>query len=179
MWAIGNDGNERYLYSKNEGDFQKGTALPSNFPTENITSFTTLSGYTSLGYLYASQNGQGTIWSVDSKGNMTLLQKADGTIPALKHPNVFAYSETIGIIGGEKEDGTYSKQCFSSKNGGVTWQHDWHKDLSEGLSNSGTFIYSDHGEIMFVGGNTPSGFSNIIRKGVLNKLTADDLNYQN
>ena len=179
MWSIGNDGNERYLYSKNEGDFQKGAALSPNFPSENITSFTTLSGYTSLGYIYASQNGQGTIWSVDSKGNMTLLQKADGTIPSLKQPNVFAYLETIGIVGGEKEDGTFSTQCFSSKNGGVTWQHDWHKDLSEGISNSGTFAYSEQGEIVFVGGNTSTGFSKIIRKGVLNKLTADDLNYQN
>ena len=86
----------------------------------------------------------------------------------------------LGIVGGEKEDGTYSTMCYSSKNGGVSWQHDWHKDLSgDGLANSGTFVFSDMGEIVFVGGNTLAGVSNKVRKGVLNKLTADDLNYQN
>ena len=33
MWAIGNDGNERYLYSKNEGDFQREQLfLPISLP---------------------------------------------------------------------------------------------------------------------------------------------------
>lgn len=179
MWAIGNDGKGKYLYSKGEGDFQKISVLSDAFSTENLTTFTSPSGYTSLGYIYATQNGQGTIWSIDAKGKTCLLQKADGTIPFLKYPNVFIYSGMLGIVGGEKEDGTYSTQCFSSKSGGITWEHDWHKDLSTGLSNSGTFIFSKHGEIVFVGGNTPTGFSNKVRKAVLNKLIADDLNYQN
>ncbi len=180
VWAIGSDANGRCIYSKDAGDFQRRAALPESFPSENITTFTSPSGYTSLGYVYASQNGQGTIWSMDGKGNTCQLQKADGTVPSLKNPNVFFYSGMLGIVGGEKEDGSYSTECFSSNNGGVSWQHDWHKDLSgDGLTNSGTFVFSDLGEIVFVGGNTPSGVSNKVRKGVLNKLTADDLNYQN
>ena len=176
LWAIGADG---FYVRRNGGDFQRRVALPEGFPSENITSFTSPSGYTSLGYIYASQNGQGTIWSMDKNGNTTQLQKADGTIPSLKHPNVFFYAGTLGVVGGEKEDGSYSTQCFSSKDGGVSWQHDWHKDLSEGISNSGTFIYSKYGEVVFVGGNTPTGFSNKAKRAVLNKLIADDLNYQN
>ena len=175
LWAIGADG----FYARRNGDFQRRVALPEGFPSENITSFTSPSGYTSLGYIYATQNGQGTIWSMDKNGNTTQLQKADGTIPSLKYPNVFFYAGTLGVVGGEKEDGSYSTQCFSSKDGGVSWQHDWHKDLSEGISNSGTFVYSKYGEIVFVGGNTPTGFSNKAKRAVLNKLIADDLNYQN
>ena len=180
IWAIGSDANGRYIYSKSAGDFQKRAALPENFPSEHITTFTSPSGYTSLGYVYASQNGQGAIWSIDGKGNTCQLQKADGSIPSLKNPNVFFYSGMLGIVGGEKEDGSYSTECYSSNNGGVSWQHDWHKDLSgDGLANSGTFVFSDMGEIVFVGGNTPAGVSNKVKKCVLNKLTADDLNYQN
>lgn len=182
IWAIGNNEGTRSLLSKNEGDFQIQSTLPADFPTENITTFTSPSGYTSLGYLFATQNGNGTIWSIDSKGNSRVLQKPDGTIPFLKNPNVFQFSEMLGIVGGENEDGTYSSLCFSSKNGGAQWFHDWHKDLNgeaKGLSNSGTFVLSNQGEIIFVSGNTPTKVSNKVWKSVLNKLTADDLNYQN
>lgn len=180
LWVIAADESGRCLYSWSGGDFQKRVAIPESFPSENITAFTSSSGYTSLGYVYASQNGQGTIWSVDKKGNISQLQKPDGTIPSLKHPNVFFYSDMLGIVGGEKEDGTYSTECFSSKDGGVSWQHDWHKDLgADGLSNSGTFIFSKLGEVVFVGGNTPDGVSDKVQRAVLNKLIADDLNYQN
>ncbi len=182
LWAIGDNGNGRSLLSKKEGEFQAQSTLPTEFPTENITTFTSPSGYTSLGYLFATQNGYGTIWSIDSKGNARVLQQPDGTIPFLKNPNVFQYSEMLGIVGGENEDGTYSSLCFSSNNGGAKWVHDWHKDLkgeTEGLANSGTFLLSTQGEIIFVSGNTASNVSNKIYVGVLNKLTADDLNYQN
>lgn len=180
IWAISENGKS--LSMKNKGDFQTIQALPDGFPTENIVSFTSSSGYTSLGYLFATKEGNGTIWSIDAKGNARILQAADGTIPYLKDPIVFQYSEMLGIIGGLKADGTSSSKCYSSKNSGVQWIQDWHKDMKggiEGLSNAGTFILSSEGEIILVGGNTSENVSKKVWKGVLNKLTADELNYQN
>ncbi|MCQ2224663.1 MAG: DUF6242 domain-containing protein [Paludibacteraceae bacterium] len=182
IWAISQEGEGFALYTKAAGDFQKKSLLPSDFPTENLISFTSTSGYTSLGYIYATQNGNGTVWSIDSKGNARVLQQADGTIPALTNPILFQYENMLGIVGGELADGTHSTLCYSSQNCGASWSHDWHKDLNgenATLSQPGVFVLSQEGEIVFVGGNTTTGVSNIIWKGVLNKLTADDLNYQN
>lgn len=180
IWAISDNGKS--LSMKNKGEFRNVQTLPDGFPTENMVSFTSSSGYTSLGYLFATKDGNGTIWSIDTKGNTRNLQAADGTIPYLKDPIVFQYSEMLGIIGGLKADGTSSSKCYSSKNSGAQWIQDWHKDMKggiEGLSNAGTFILSSQGEIILVGGNTSDNVSKMIWKGVLNKLTADDLNYQN
>lgn len=180
IWAISDNGKSLAL--KNKGEFKTAQTLPDGFPTENIVSFTSSSGYTSLGYLFATKDGNGTIWSIDTKGNTRNLQAADGTIPYLKDPIVFQYSEMLGIIGGLKADGTSSSKCYSSKNSGAQWIQDWHKDMKggiEGLSNAGTFILSSQGEIIIVGGNTSDSVSKKVWKGVLNKLTADELNYQN
>lgn len=182
IWALAKEGEGYALYEKGTGDFQKKATLPSDFPTENLVSFTSASGYTSLGYIYATQNGNGTVWSIDSKGNTRVLQNPDGALPYLKNPILFQYENLLGIVGGELADGTRNNKCYASQNCGASWSYDWHKDLiSENatLSNAGTFVLSEEGEIVFVGGNTTNGVSNIIWKGVLNQLTADDLNYQN
>lgn len=182
IWAIAKEENGYALYAKGSADFQKKATLPTEFPTENLITFTSTSGYTSLGYIFATQNGNGTVWSIDNKGNARMLQQPDGTIPALTNPILFQYENMLGIVGGEKEDGTHSTQCYSSKNCGVSWSNDRHKELTGDvakLSQAGTFVLSQEGEILFVGGNTSKGASTTIWKGVLNKLTADDLNYQN
>lgn len=182
IWAIAQEGEGYALYERTTGDFQIKSTLSSDFPSENVVTFTSASGYTSLGYIYATQNGNGTVWTIDSKGHARVLQQPNGTIPALKNPILFQYENLLGIVGGELADGTRSTKCYSSQDCGATWSHDWHKDLngeSATLTHPGTFVLSQEGEIIFVGGNTQSGASNIVWKGVLNKLTADDLNYQN
>lgn len=182
IWALGKEGESTVLYGKGAADFEKKLSLPSEFPTENLVSFTSSSGYTSLGYIYATQNGNGTVWSIDSKGNTRVLQAADGRLPYLKNPILFQYDNFLGIVGGETMDGTHSTKCYTSVDCGASWKYDWHKDLTgenATLSNPGTFVLSKEGEVIFVGGNTANGISNIVWKGVLNQLTADDLNYQN
>ncbi len=181
IWALVKEGEGCALYEKSTGDFQKKSDLPADFPTENLVTFTSASGYTSLGYIYATQNGYGTVWSIDSKGNTRILQAPDGTLPYLTNPIVFQYENLLGIVGGNLADGTHSNKCYTSQDCGASWNYDWHKDLTgeiATLSHAGTFVLVKAGEIAFVGGNTSNGVSNIIWKGVLNQLTADDLNYQ-
>ena len=178
LWAI--SGSSVYAMKPDSADFSCVNTLPSDFSVEDATTFTAASGFTQLGYIYSVKDGQGTIWSLDYKGNLCLLLPADGTIPALTNPMVYIYNKTLGIVGGTLSDGTLSTLCYTSYSSGKTWTEDSHKDLSNnigGIEYAGVFVYSDDGQLIIVGGNDANGASSIVWKGVLNQITADNLNY--
>ncbi len=180
LWAITTDS----LLALGTGDSQFAAiaALPDDFPTENITPFTAKSGFTQVGYTYAlTEDGGGTVWTIDYKGNSYQLVKPQDVIPGLTEPMVYIYGKTLGIVGGTLTDGTPSAVCYASYNSGVNWAEDWHKNLSDdmkGLTKTGFFALSDSGELLIVGGNKADGTaSTTVWKGVLNQITADELNY--
>ncbi len=177
LWAI-KDGS---LVKMNGDSFKEVSTLPAGFSTENILPFTALSGFTQVGYVYGTQNESGVVWSIDYRGNFNQLVTANTSIPYLVEPMLYIYSTTLGIVGGKSLDGTHSKKCYASYNSGVSWSNDWHKDLGDnllGIEKSGVFVISDEGEILIVGGNKDGKASPTVWKGVLNKITEDELNYK-
>lgn len=179
LWAIAD--NKLYTLYKDSTDFCVKNELPSDFSVENITTFTANSGFTQLGYIYATQKEKGTIWTLDYSGNLLQLVSSGTTIPYLTNPMVYIYDKTLGIVGGKLKDGTYSSECYASYDSGKTWGIDWHKKLNsdiEGINNAGVFAYSSLGELVIVGGNIKEEPSPTVWKGVLNKLIADELNYK-
>lgn len=178
LWAI--SGRSIYALSPTSSDFELKNELPDEFSTESIVTFTAASGFTQLGYIYAVKDDAGSIWSLDYKGALCLLKDADGSLPALTNPMVYIYDRTLGIVGGRLSDGSISTKCYSSQSSGKNWTLDAHKDLSNnvgGIEYAGVFAFSGYGELIVVGGNTADGPSNVVWKGVLNQLNADDLNY--
>lgn len=180
MWAVAEGDKGKAFYSKtiDATEFKEGQLLPDNFPTENLISFTAMSGSTNLAYIYANEANSGVVWSMDENGNVFQLLKS-GKIPALKNPMVFAYDNTLGIIGGETADGI-SNKSYVSYNSGMSWSEDKHKDLTKvknGLSQAGLFVTSRNGELMLIGGKSAEGYQTIVWKGVLNKLNEDELIY--
>ncbi len=177
LWAI-KDGS---LVKMNGDSFKEVSTLPAGFSTENILPFTAPSGFTQVGYVYGTQNESGVVWSIDYRGNFNQLVTANTSIPYLVEPMLYIYSTTLGIVGGKSLDGTHSKKCYASYNSGVSWSNDWHKDLGDnllGIEKSGVFVISDEGEILIVGGNKDGKASPTVWKGVLNKITEDELNYK-
>ena len=177
LWAIKGDS----LVKMTGDSFAVVSELPDGFSTENILPFTASSGFTQVGYVYGTQDESGVVWSIDYKGNFNQLVTANTSIPYLEEPMLYIYSTTLGIVGGKSLDGTHSKKCYASYNSGVSWSNDWHKDLGEtflGIEKSGVFVTSDEGELLIVGGNKDGKASSKVWKGVLNKITEEELNYK-
>lgn len=178
LWAIVGDS----LCSLKSGSktFSAISELPSDFAKESIVPFTASSGYTEVGYIYATEGDGGVIWSVDYKGTFNQLVESGATIPYLVNPMVYIFGKTLGIVGGKLKDGSFSSKCYASYNSGVSWQEDWHKNLTGdllGIENAGVFVSSSHGELLLVGGNREGVSSPIVWKGVLNQIIADENNY--
>lgn len=189
LWAVIDDS----LYATPSYDktntepfaFKPITALPKNFPLDNVIPFTAASGFTQVGYMYSTKEDNGIIWSIDYKGAFMQLVNEDNKLPYLEKPMVYIYGNTLGIVGGRKKNGEYSDKCYASYNSGVSWAEDWHKNLNEqlvGLQNAGVFVCNSLGELLIVGGNKErkddqTVCSNIVWKGVLNAIIADENNY--
>ena len=148
-------GDSLYYKQKDDADFVSKDALPEGFSVENATSFMAASGVTQVGYVYSTQNESGMIWVLDYKGNLHQLVEAGANVPYLQNPMVYIYNNTLGIVGGEKKDGSFSDKCYASYNSGVSWSEDWHKNLTDelkGIGNAGVFVLSKNGELLIVGG---------------------------
>lgn len=171
VWFI--SGNNICSYSsKKEGvskempeDFRKSIA------SGEFKAFSAASGYTTLGYVYCSTDSKADVWSIDRYGNIVCLSK--GVLPIRKSPIVFNYGETLGLIGGYDADNILNNKCYSSKNSGLSWSEDWHKDFSESvgaIAKSGVFVTSEKGELLLVGGLQNDGVSAKVYAGRLRIL---------
>lgn len=178
LWAI--IGDSLYALKPGAGQFVAMSLIPSDYSKENLVTFTAASGYTEVGYTYATANEGGVIWSIDYKGSFNQLVESTASVPYLEKPMVYIYGKTLGIVGGKLKNGEFSKKCFASYNSGVTWSEDWHKNLTEelqGIEKAGVFVSSSFGELLLVGGNKDAKANPSVWKGVLNQIIADENNY--
>lgn len=153
--------------------------MPSDFSKSlgdgEFKTFAAASGYTTLGYVYSSSDNGGVVWSIDRYGNVVCLSK--DVLPSCLSPIVFSYGEILGLIGGYNLDGKLNNKCYSSKNCGLTWTGDWHKDFSEhvgAIAQSGIFVTSEKGEMLLVSGVTNDGVSLKVMAGRLRLLKQNE-----
>ncbi len=171
VWYL--SGSDICSYSASKAGIRK--QMPEEFKSSiasgKFKTFSATSGYTTLGYIYCSSDSKADVWSVDRYGNVICLSK--GMLPVRKSPIVFNYGETLGLIGGYDSSDKLNSKCFSSKNCGLDWSGDWHKDFSENvgaIAKSGIFITSEKGEMLLVGGETENGISAKVMTGRLRIL---------
>jgi len=176
FWVIAKEADHSFLYSLTEGgEYQKGVSLPSGTPVENITTFVSPSGSTTIGYIFGGKNanGNGTAWGIDVNGNIIELTSNPSALPALSYPTPLFFGSRLYLAGGVTS-GNYSNRFYASPNSGVAWSNDTHKILPAQLAKGSIFEY-ERNKIILIGGENRSGFSPNVWKAVLNQEILDDI----
>ncbi len=174
IWVT--DGGNITSYDKN-GELKLSQPLPEKFVVDTISPFVAPTGYYTLGYLYAKKGDNAEIWAADRYGNIECLTDASKGLPYMDKAIVFNFNNTLSIIGGIKTNGSFSSECYTSENSGLTWSLDKHKDLSNvvgGVADAGIFKTGDKGEFILIGGQTPNGSSNKVWALRLKKLLLEE-----
>lgn len=174
IWVI--DGGNLMSYTKS-GEAKNSQPLPEKFVVDTFHSFVAPSGYTTLGYLYAKKGDNAEIWGADRYGNVECLTTASVGLPYVDKAIAFYFDNTLGILGGISIDGTYSTECYTSNNSGLSWSFDEHKDLTNSvgaLADAGIFQTGNKGEFILVGGKSAEGQSNKVWALRLKKLLLDE-----
>ena len=177
FWIIAKQADSFFLCSLAQGaaEYQKGASLPSGVPLENITTFVSPSGSTTLGYIFGGKNanGNGTVWGIDVNGNIMELTSSQSALPFLSYPMPFFFGNKLYMVGGITS-GNYISQFYGSPNSGATWSKDTHKVLPAEVA-KGSILEYKRNNVILIGGENKSGFSPNVWKGVLNQEILDDI----
>ena len=197
FWIIAKEADLAFLYSLAEGaeEYEKRTSLPSRTPVEQITTFVSPSGSTTLGYIFGGKNtiGNGSVWGVDVSGNIMELTSNQYALPFLNYPMPLFFGNKLYLAGGiasytgrtpseESYTNRYIDLFYGSPNSGTGWSQDTHKFLPDEIKFAkGSLFEYKRNNIILIGGEIPIGeneskFSPSVWKGQLNQEILDDPN---
>lgn len=166
LWFISSDGDIDWLCNVKDGKVKK---LPDTFKSDSIVSAVAKSGKTtSLGYVYNTDGTSAQLWSVDVNGNVLQFASDKNGLPVVFNPAFALIDSELDLIGGQKADGSYSSDYYTSADGGLNWSNNWHKTLPKSIgakSDISALILGDY--IYLVGGVNKDGFDSSVWKGSL------------
>lgn len=178
LWALAKGAEKLALCYAAVGDssFTEKEIVKEPISFDDVTSVVSSSGSTDLGYIFSrGKEGDCIILSVDKSGS--IIRPTQGKTFAYRDGmTIFNYEKLLCVMGGTNEDGTYSKDVYSSTDSGITWTKNTHRVLpgNGNFSHAGVFADSDSNSILLIGGNHGKG-ANIVWKGILKQFIMDDL----
>lgn len=179
IWAITETDGAKTLCTidVDKNNFSNAKSLPEAFPTEDIKTIACKSGQSTLGYVYGIKDNVSCLWAIDSKGNVMEL-KTGGALPLRRGFEFCVFQSNLAMVGGIDENGSYSNKYYYTKNSGLDWQHDWHKDLPDEMGHISDFNITNlsDDEIILSCGFVDGNFSPTIWKGIIKEklLKADE-----
>lgn len=169
FWAIA-DGAV-YNCSDEDFAFSKVSSLPSDFPTEGISTLVTSSGkYSNIGYIYGLNGSTSSVWGLDADGNLLKLGNSSSTsLPVFTGVALSNIDDEIGIIGGKDLSGDFHATYFTSSDAGLNWTNNWHKDFSSTVGQVANLsaIKISSSKLLFIGGENAKGATSSAWLGVL------------
>lgn len=180
IWTIAEIDGSRALCSIDtvQNTLINAASLPETFPSEHIKATACKSGQSTLGYVYGIKDNASCLWAIDTKGKVTEIVNAGSSLPLLKGFEFCFFQSNLGMVGGIDEDGVFSKKYYYTKNSGLDWIHDWHKDLPDEMGQISDFniINISDDEILLSCGIADGVFTPAVWKGTIKEklLKSDD-----